>query len=356
MKKFITFFILTAMIVVLPGCIKFKSDEAPEESQSIGGIFKSEDKAQTFSPYLRVATAGDERLTIAGFNIKSFAMDPNDNNAIYIGTEGQGMFFSYDGGVSWLQWPSLSEGVIQSIAVHPKNKCTIFATTANSIIKTEDCSRTWQKVYFDTRTNITVSSIQIDSFEPEIIYAGTSNGEVLQSRDGGKSWQTIHRVNSYIVEIIIAKDTRTVYVGTDFNGIFKTKDKGKTWTRYYDEIKEDIKGSGSDELTDLAMDYKNNVLLFSAKHGIVKTADEGEKWENVPIITPPGSTVIYSLAVNPEDSNEIYYGTASSIIITYDGGTNWDSKQLPTASLPLNLFVDPFEPNNLYLGFKRREE
>jgi photosystem II stability/assembly factor-like uncharacterized protein len=87
-----------------------------------------------------------------------------------------------------------------------------------------------------------------------------------------------------------------------------------------------------------------------AKYGLLKTNDGGQTWQAISLITPPASTDIYSVAINPQNNLEIYYATASTFYKTVDGGQNWITRRLPTGAVATYLYVDPLEPNVIYMG------
>lgn len=340
------------LLTVLSGCIKFKTDETPQSAT--GGIYKSIDQGQTWTPAMLISNAQQQRITIEPTDISHITLDPQDEKAVYIATEANGMFFSYDAAQSWNQFESLSQGFVRSIAVHPKDKCTIFASINNRILRSEDCSRTWEQVYFDTRTDAIVYTIAIDSFDPMVMYAGTGYGDVLKSQDGGLSWRTVERVNARIVQILIGPDTRNVYVGTEYNGIYKTTDKGQSWSQIVNTIYD--AGADPGQLTNMRFDYKNNELIISTLYGLIKSKDGGDTWESIPLLTAPSEVLINALAVNPENSQEIYYGTDTALYKTFDGGLNWITQQLPTASKVSTIHIDPENTSVIYLGFKKFQQ
>ena len=352
MKKVGLLILSTVLILTLSGCIRFQSDDVQQGAQ--GGVFKSNDQGLTWAPIQTISSPLPQKESIEGINVTTIVSDPQDNNAIYVGSETRGLFYSYDGGIGWNQFATFNTGHVRSIAVHPQNKCTIFASINNRILQSNDCSRTWQQVYFDPRTDAIIYTLAIDNFDPMIMYAGTGYGDVLKSEDGGMSWRTVHRVNTQIVQILIGPDTRTVYVGTPFNGIYKTTDKGQTWTQIVDTIYN--AGLDPGNLTNMAFDYKNNVLIVSSLYGLIQTEDGGDTWTGIPLITAPNEVQVHSLAVNPENANEIFYGTDTTFYKTIDRGQNWIPQQLPTASKAQRLLVDPTNMNTLYLGFKKFQE
>lgn len=353
MNKKLSLLFLLAMILVLPGCIKIKSSKTVQEAQSRGGIYVSVNQGDLWAESSRIATVTNDSPTFAGASVTTIALDPQDHQAMYVGTEANGMFFSYDGGLSWQQFETLSQGPIASIAVHPEDKCTIFVAQQNRILRSEDCSRTWERMYFDTRLGIGIAAIAIDWYDPNIMYAGTTDGDILKSNDSGVSWATVHRAEDEIREIIIAADTRNVIVSTEYNGLFITNNKGASWVHRYDEIR---KTGSSDDLTDMVLDFKNNVLIIATKHGLMRSSDLGASWESIPLLAPEGGATIYSIATNPGNYKELYYGTASTFFKSVDGGETWVSSQLPTPSIPQEMMVHSSEHNKIFIGFKRIDQ
>jgi hypothetical protein len=62
---------------------------------------------------------------------------------------------------------------------------------------------------------------------------------------------------------------------------------------------------------------------------------------------------IFCLAVDPENSQGIYYATENTFYKSLDGGENWSSKKLPSTRAATALAIDPDDPKVLYLGFTR---
>lgn len=347
--------LLLMILFLLSGCISIKSsrDKSDKQAQSEGGIYKSADYGQVWNTASSIASVTDEKPNFGHLSISSFAIDPQDHDAIYVGSETNGLFYSYDRAQSWQQSKTFTQGRVDSIAVHPKNKCIVFISSGNGIFKSVDCSRTWERVYFDTRTRSLITSLTIDWFDPLVLYAGTSDGDVLQSKDGGLGWTTLLRTDSNVVKIIIGADTRFIFVGTEYQGLFVSTDKGKTWKQRYEEIK---KIGTPEELKDLVIDYKNNVLIITTKHGLLRSATIGETWEDIPLLTPERGVVINKLGVNPGNHQELYYVTSVAFFKTADGGKTWSSSQLPTPSIPTILRVHPSAHSTVFLGFKKIEK
>ncbi len=346
MKKIHLVFLLLAGVALMgQGCISFGGGGG--KTGVDGGVFKSADKGETWVQ--KVAVAAVKPMAINNVNVVTIVFDPQDSKTIYLGTAENGLFYTTDGADSWLQAGALSSGRVGAVAVDPKDKCNVYAAIGNKIFKTTDCTRTWQNIYVDTRADQVVYSLAVDSYNPTVIYAGLSGGDLFKSTDAGSSWTVIKRFENPVSKILVNYyDTRIIYVGTQSAGIWKSTDSGSSWSDMSEKLRE---YGGSMEFKNMVLDFsKRDSLILASKYGLLRTFDGGTNWEPIQLLTPPGSVEIYSLALNPQNGNEIYYGTASTLYKTNDGGVKWVTRRLPTSRAATYLLVDPVNGNLVYLG------
>ena len=133
-----------------------------------------------------------------------------------------------------------------------------------------------------------IVSLSESPLKEGLLYAGTDDGLVQVSENGGENWTKIETFGTlevpefgYINDIEAdLHDENTVYVAVnnhkrgDFKPyIVKSSDRGKTWS--------DISGNLPERGTvyTLAQDHKNPALLFcGTEFGCFFTVDGGEKW------------------------------------------------------------------------------
>jgi photosystem II stability/assembly factor-like uncharacterized protein len=333
------------LLLVGQGCIQITGSGGGANTS--GGVFRSIDHGSTWLQKSSVASVGAPR-NFSGLNVTTMALDPSDRKAIYAGTEG-GLFYSYDGGDSWQGANSLGGVNITSLAVSPSDKCIIFAGTGNKVMRSDDCTRTWTNVYFDPRPATTVTSVKIDSFNSANVYAATSQGDLLKSGDSGASWSPIHRFDNEVRQVLMtAADSRVIYVMTGSAGIWKTTDAGTSWTDLTHGLG-DFAGA-LDNMMAVEDVARGGSLIVASNYGLLRTKDGGATWTPIALLTPPGSTRIYSLAISPKNSNFIAYGTQSTLYRTVDGGSKWTTSRLPTARAATTLMIDPADEGILYMG------
>lgn len=335
-----------ALILLGVGCIQFSGTAG--NTGLDGGIFKSVNKGETWTQTSAIATAEGPK-TLGGQDITALAQDPSDPKVLYAGTSGQGLFFTLDGAKSWQKSDALGSAVVSSVAVSSADKCHIFAATGNRIFRSVDCARTFQNVYLDPRADAAIRDITIDHFSAKAIYAATSKGDFLRSTDNGDSWSPVHRFDTDIRQVLMrSNDSRIMYVATLRRGLWKTSDGGANWVELNESLG-DFSGA-TDNLLMAETPAGGDSLIIASNYGLLRTADGGATWEDIPLLTPAGSTAIHSLAVSPKDANAIYYGTASTFYRTFDGGAKWITATNPTSRVVTTLLVDASDDATLYLG------
>jgi photosystem II stability/assembly factor-like uncharacterized protein len=343
--------VLAALLLAGGGCVSVNTGGSAAAG-SDGGIFKTTNKGDNWLQKAAVPSTTGEKRSIGNVNVISIVQDPQDANALYLGTTDNGVFYTYDGGESWMQPPQIIRGRVPSVAIHPKDKCTIYAAIENKLLKSEDCSRSWSVTYLDARLDKLTAVVAVDFFNPQIVWIANNAGDVLKSTDGGASWQNAHSFNNPVVRLAMhSSDSRRVFVATKTAGIWRTDDGGGTWKNLSDGYKD--KG-GSMEFFDLSLGVSDaNIMVFASKFGLLRSLDSGETWEPIELLTPPGTTLIYSVAVDPKDVNNLYYGTSTTFYRSPNGGVNWIPKKLPSTRTATALLVDRTNPNVLYMGMTR---
>ena len=351
MKKNKLLLVIPAIIFVfaLAGCT---IGSGKDTSKIDSGLFKSINKGETWQQKVLIPTVSGQPSNIAGIDAASLAIDPGDANAIYFGSIGSGLFYSYNGGNTWQKSAGLGNASIRSIAIDPDSKCVIYATIGNKVYKTEDCSRNWAEVYYDNEVSATIDSIAIDHFNSSVVYIGVSRGDLIKSSDNGESWQTVHRLNKVAIKKIVIdpSDSRFIYLLTARKGVFYTEDGGGNWSDFNDILKELKLGL---EVKDIVLAKSEpNTIFLATTYGLLKSADKGKNWEQIELILPEKKATINAIAVNPENSEEIYYVTNTTFYRSLDGGENWSSRKLPTSRAGWKLVLDPKNPSTIYLSVR----
>lgn len=364
-KKLVFLGSLVLGVMFLSACT-VKLGSSPELGFD-GGVYVSPDKGENFRALNSMPTITGTPGSIDFLNVNTLVMDPSDHLAVYLGSEGKGMYYTYNVTKGWYRANGLPDATINDIAIDPKDKCNIYVAVNNKVYKSTDCNRNFKEVYFDSNTDVTITALAIDHFASSNIYLGTSRGDVLKSVNGGTSWKAIQRLDVAVRKIVVhPKDSRLVYVASSKNGIYrfnsgatdnldelqdyKNRFDGTNWMDLNGELKE----------FDLGFNFKSLVfcpadssMLLATDKVILRSTDNGVSWAKLKLVTPDKDSFINAAVVNPKNSKEIYYVTNTTFYKSIDGGDNWIVKQLPTSKAGNALIVDFQETENIYMGVKK---
>lgn len=201
----------------------------------------------------------------------AIAQDPFDKSSLYFG--GQFLFKSTNKGVSWdIISPDLTTNDSAKIDQSNNGGLTIDITGAENYC--------------------TIITIAPSQKEKDVVWAGTDDGNVQLTRDGGKTWTNFRGkipgmpVGCWVPQIrtsrynageafVVCNDYRR----GDFKPyIFRTTDYGKTWTRMIDEKK--VIGYALCVLQD---PVEPNLIFVGTEQGLWISFDNGnsfEQWKN----------------------------------------------------------------------------
>jgi len=350
MKKKLFLSLLVA-VFSLSGCVINIKTQGGND----GGVYHTQDNGDNWSQITMVYRVEDLQKTFSTVDLTTMVMDPTDKKALYIGTQTDGMFYTYDGGVGWHQTLT-GLGGINAIAISPKERCIIYTAIQNKIYKSVDCNRHWNYQLVETREDPkdSITSLAIDNFDTSNVYAGTSGNGLFLSQDTGFSWQALKFFDYPIIKILInPKNSKIIYVATGSKGIFKTTDGGANWIQILDQKLVEAKQYLLDYRSLILDPTLDDGLLYASQYGLLRSTNGGTTWEDIKLLTPAGTATIYSIAINPQNGQEIYYGIKDALYRSVDGGKNWITRNLPSSRAAAFLIVDPVDPATVYLGVKK---
>lgn len=335
-----------AAVLVLTGagCLSSKTPS------TVGGVWQSSDGGETWEATNALPSATGVG-SIAQADVTAVEIDPSDASAVYIGTTGNGMLASIDGGQSWMrpEEEQLRSGRVIGIEVDPRDVCTYYVMKTDRVLKTEDCGRSFNdSAYVETGTDENLTAMMLDWYNPSVLWLGNTAGDVMRSSDGGKTWSTVYRVKGDITSMAMSNaDSRIILVGTKNSGLYRTTDAGTTWIEYEDALK-DFKES--DKVLGFAQTADGSTVVMNSDYGLLVSKDQGFTWGAVPLLTARGEVEILALAVAPTNGDVIVYGTNSTIYRSTSGGSAWDTNELPSGRAAGVLAVNPENENLMILG------
>ncbi len=264
------------------------------------------------------------------------------------------------------------------------------ATASGGLWKTQSGGITWTPV-FDKERVINLGSVTIDQSNPDVVWAGTGEGNprnsissgygLYKTIDGGRTWKLMGLEATRHIHRIVIDPTNSdvVYVGAigspwgphPERGVFKTTDGGKTWNKilYVNETT----GVG-----DMVMDPVNPDKIFvnmwdhqrwpwffrsgGAGSGLYLTYDGGENWTKLTDKNglPEGDLGRMGIAISRSVPDIVYAWIESKKNALYrsnDGGHNWTKVgEQGIGNRPFyysEIYVDPNNENRVYSLYSR---
>ncbi|MBF0395255.1 MAG: hypothetical protein HQK78_00610 [Desulfobacterales bacterium] len=238
--------------------------------------------------------------------VSSIVVTPSpDNNIMYVGTNGGGIYKSTDSGISWTN------------------------LTRSSAERGANCVYPY------------VNDIAIDANDYNILYAATGfggKGRIYRSLDGGLNWNSnnaeewagVYSTNKAILTILsgIEEANVNVYIwaGTDGSGVLYakyTKGSGASILSFTQ-----AKGLGEGTTVKDIVKIKDKDILYAASSsGVFRSTDKGANWAEPKSFTGDSIT---TLALHPLSdggvSDKVYAGTKDGgVWVSIDSCSSWTS-------------------------------
>lgn len=341
--------ILIGIAVFLTGCsVQFAGTQSGK-----AGVYVSFDDGQNWTQRVSSTDAEGKSGTIGGFNINDIVIDPSDSNTWYLTSPGRGLWVSYNSGQVWQKLYGGSNTVTE-IKVHPKDSKTLFVILGRQLLTSKDDGKNWEVSYSDPVPTNSLSTVVIDSYNPQRILLGTSTGSILLSEDGGLTWKATYvpegTSTPMSVISVSSQDTRVVFAA-NAGELFKSTDGGRSWENYSRSLR---------EFNDLAANIKtiiinpknNKNILLHTNYALLRSTDGGENFEQIQLLTKAKSVRLRAAAVDPNNQSKIYYSVIGTLYKTTDGGKTWLTTPLPQQYLPTALALVKQEKDDMIvLGF-----
>lgn len=355
MKNINKYLLLVALLVLTgQGCVF--GGEGDFATGPDGSVYFTDDQGAEWTQMTALPTVSGVS-SIAGVNALAFEIDPTDNTVMYMGTEANGMVYSLDSGNTWMRpkGAEARETAVIDVEVDPNNICIVYVVKPDRILKTQDCNRTYTSITVEPRTDEQFTAFEMDWFDSNVLWAGTSAGDVLKSVDSGESWSTVHRIRDGITDLMLSnKDSRIVVVGTEDKGLWRSADSGVTWGEFEDELRREYRES--DRVYGFAQDRTGDTLIMNTKYGLLESNDQGLTWKSLPLRTAPGEERIWSMALEPGNGDVIYYATKGALYTSTNGGDAWVVEELPSKRYPVEMVVHPGNYKRVFVGFQAIED
>ena len=269
------------------------------------GVFRSDDKGDTWIP----SSSG-----ITDPYILSLASGPD--HTLYAGTFRGGAFRSRDGGRNWEAINTGLKGLQVKSLLMTKKK--LYAGTGHGVYQFDVAHARW--VWVTKGLDNTVVHCLVMA-KDGTLYAGTSGKGIVHYKvaSRGKAWERLSTglvdhegLGENYIRVLALDHTRSLYAGTFDGGVFQSRDGGQSW-------KPISRALPNDSIRGIVVNTKG--IFVATGRGIFRKPHQERTWR--PINQGLKALSTQTLIESPE--GVLYTGTSSGAFRSDDDGGTWVS-------------------------------
>ncbi len=264
------------------------------------------------------------------------APDPTDPEIVYAGSYG-GDITRYDHRTGEEQainpWPVNPIGWAAADVKHrfqwtepivfsPHDPKTMYFA-GEVLFKTTDSGMSWTIISPDLTRNDKSKQV-------------SSGGPITKDNTGVEVYDTIFSV----VESPVQKDL--IWAGTDDGLVHLTRDGGQHWENITPKAMPEW---GTVSMIEVSSRDAGTAYLAVERHKsddfapyVFKTTDFGKSWTKL-VTGLPANDYVHAVRIDPRRPNLLFAGTEQGVYISYDDGAHWQPLQLNLPSVPINDLV-----------------
>jgi len=271
-------------------------------------------------------------------------------------------------GISTNGWVSIGPGNIggrvRSIVINPTNTSIMFlGSVGGGVWKTVNGGASWFPLN-DFMANLAIGCLVMDPTNPNVIYAGTGEGEdnidalqgagIFKTTDGGVTWTQLPATANasfyYVNRLALCPTNNLIILAATESGIWRSTDAGTTWNQQY----------SAETVLDIAFNPATGASCIASGTPFTTVAlyslDAGITWNSATGLPAAGRVEVAYAASSP---NLVYAGVdnnSGEVYLSTDGGQTYSLQNTGNQYLGGQgwydncIWVDPTNPNVVVVG------
>ena len=298
-----------------------------------GGVWKSTDGGANWT-----MVASRDSGSGCDNDIGPFAIDPSNNQKIYAGSVYHGVYISTDGGSNWLT-SSQTTRRIMSIIIDSDDNSKVYAAGSSGLYITTDGGSNWT---LSGAISGNITDLAQSASNRDVMYAMVVSGtsyELYKSINRGSSWSNLNHSDDIVFRVIVdPANADILYLNSTTNGIYKSADGGTSTSQTNTGLP-----SIPSYATPIAIDSSGSFYTVTAS-GLFRSTDNGLNWQQLNSYT--GQRVV---AIDPSNTDIIYYTGNNILYKSTDGGENWSDIYTSGETFHFWLEIDPNNTDILFM-------
>jgi len=186
------------------------------------------------------------------------------------------------------------------------------AGTQGRVVRSEDGGRTWAI----QETPTTYHLQDISAWDAQAALVAGDHGTILRTEDGGRTWQQVqvelHEWSRQLLQVYAEPGTGRAWITGGYGAVLRSDDRGRTWRRVHAE--EDVAWN------DIVRAPDGTVWIVGEFGRVKRSIDDGASWEEV---AADGGISLMALAF-ADAEHGLAVGLSGTVLRTLDGGASWD--------------------------------
>ncbi len=265
--------------------------------------------------------------------IYSVSYDPRDARVIYAASL-NGCLVTRDGGLTWRIATSWDMTEPQDVHVDPNSPDTVYIALPDGVAQSSDRGLTWQRREHGLPDRGKYTQVlSVDRTRAGRVLAGCESGIYL-TENAGRSWRRVLATSETVNDVEQSPhDPLRWIAATQSDGLVQSRDGGRTW--------QPVPGVPSaNSLYNVAFDPTDSrrIAVGSWTYGVLASEDDGRTWADRNTGLPAGHCV-YRVGVDP-DSGRLYAGVHQVALYQSDDfGRTWAAGGLPQSRIYRFVFI-----------------
>jgi photosystem II stability/assembly factor-like uncharacterized protein len=288
-----------------------------------------------------------------------------DETTVYVGTVGQSIWRSRDGGLTFARSSAgvHPESDIRALLVHPEDRRVLHLGTETGLFVSHDGADRWERVA-SPLDGLQIWSLARHPADPDVLFAGTCPAGLYRSGDGGRTWQHLDAhmpdecvggapLTPRVTCILIDPRDAAIFAGIEIAGARRSRDGGRTWETLSE-------GLSSQDIHGLASLWNGKrTLIATTNNDVNRSEDDGDTWTPLKVEETFPWRYSRACAVSAEDPHAVWIGAGNgppgnqgALYRTRDAGRTWEKLALPqvTNSTVWSFAFNQQDPRRVYVS------
>lgn len=314
-------------------------------ASACSGIYKTETAGELFYKVQGIPSTAERT--------RALRQDPGNPAVVYAGTT-SGLWQSLDAGKSWIRRTDAGI-IVNDVLVNPRDPSHVLvATDRSGVLASSDGGRTFAASNYGF-AHRQIAAMLVSGRDPQTIYAGVVNdkefGGVFVSHDGGRYWaqkseglggRDVFALGEAADGSLIAGTNQGVYVWRANASRWQPSNAllGKPAAMRYARSRHGrraVPGEGMVRSTlaapVLGLDVASEEWWAATSEGLYRSRDGGRIWQGGAVLGRKGFLAVHARG------GRIVAATHTAVLLSSDGGANWQLAKLPASVLRLDALA-----------------